>query len=172
MTINETVTGENSIAVTGTAAGKGSTGIHGKGEAVGVRGDGKGWHGVVGFSEGGFGVYGEGLTGGSGVVGQSTGWMGVYGKSASTSGGAGVMGEGDPGPGVIGKSTKWVGVYGETDGIENGPAGVWGEHKGAGVGVKAVSKDGVGLAAYSTSNEAIHADECGHLICWTVFHDR
>ncbi len=68
------------------------------------------------------------------------------------------MGEGDPGPGVIGKSTKWVGVYGETAGIENGPAGVWGEHKGAGIGVKAVSKDGQGLVAFSASNEAIHAE--------------
>jgi hypothetical protein len=35
---------------------------------------------------------------------------------------------------------------------------VWGEHKGTGIGVKAVSKDGAGLVAYSTSNEAIHAE--------------
>ena len=94
----------------------------------------------------------------NGVLGESTTWHGVGGLSQSTTGGAGVFGGGDPGPGVIGQSTKWIGVYGETAGIENGPAGVWGEHKGAGVGVKAVSKDGVGLAAYSTSNEAIHAE--------------
>ena len=85
------------------------------------------------------------------------GWA-FMGPARGTTGGAGVMGEGDPAAGVIGKSTKWIGVYGETAGIENGPAGVWGEHKGAGCGVKAVSKDGVGLAAYSASNEAIHAE--------------
>lgn len=62
------------------------------------------------------------------------------------------------GTGVAGVSKTWVGVYGETAGVENGPAGVWGEPKGAGIGVKAVSKDGVGLAAFSTSNEAIHAE--------------
>jgi hypothetical protein len=84
--------------------------------------------------------------------------MGVYGKSTSSTGGAGVLGVGDPGPGVVGTSTRWVGVYGETAGIENGPAGVWGEHKGAGVGVKAVSNGGAGLAAYSTGAEAIHAE--------------
>ena len=116
---------------------------------------------VVGVSENhtpqaGPGVFGQ--SDGTGVWGTSKTWMGVYGNSESTTGGAGVMGEGDPGPGVIGKSTKWIGVYGETAGIENGPAGVWGEHKGAGIGVKAVSKDGVGLTAYSTSNEAIHAE--------------
>jgi hypothetical protein len=37
----------------------------------------------------------------------------------------------------------------QSAGIENGPAGVWGEHKGAGVGVKAVSNTGVGLFAFS-----------------------
>lgn len=149
MAINETVSGENSVAITGTAEGGNTLGVLGKGDASGVRGEGKGWHGVVGISEGGFGVYGTNTTGGTGVVGESKGWMGVYGKSESTTGGAGVMGEGDPAPGVIGKSTKWIGVYGETAGLENGPAGVWGEHKGAGIGVKAVSKDGIGLLAFS-----------------------
>lgn len=109
--------------------------------------------GVRASSDMGVGVEGEGRGTAPGVVGTSKGGIGVHGKGK----GAGVVGEGDPGPGVIGKSTKWVGVYGETAGIENGPAGVWGEHKGAGVGVKAVSKDGVGLAAYSTSKEAIRA---------------
>src|SRR5262245_49484671 len=77
MAANETANGPNSIAVTATATGAGSIGVHAKGEAVGIRGDGKTWHGVVGFSEGGFGVYGEGLTGGSGVVGKSKGWHAV-----------------------------------------------------------------------------------------------
>ena len=162
MAINETATGNDSVAITGTAsAGERTVGVKGIGDSVGVQGKGKAWHGVEGISDstiGGFGVYGANTAGGTGVVGESKGWMGVYGKSESTTGGAGVMGEGDPAPGVIGKSTKWIGVYGETAGVENGPAGVWGEHKGAGVGVKAVSKDGAGLAAYSTGNEAIHAE--------------
>lgn len=156
MAITETATGKDSIAITATATGEGSIGLHAKGDAVGVRGDGKSWHGVVGFSEGGFGVYGEGLTGGSGVVGKSKGWHAVAGFSESTNGGFGVYGEA-VGTGVAGVSKTWIGVYGESAGTENGPAGVWGEHKGAGVGVKAVSKDGAGLAAYSTGNEAIHA---------------
>lgn len=100
----------------------------------------------------------QGISDAVGCWGESNTWMGVFGFSRSTTGGAGVMGQGDPGPGVIGKSSKWIGVYGETDGLENGPAGVWGEHKGAGVGVKAVSKDGAGLAAFSVTHEAIHAE--------------
>jgi hypothetical protein len=99
-------------------------------------------------------VWGEHKSNGTGVVGKSNSGVGAFGESTT---GPGVQGKSE-GPGVIGTSTKWVGVYGETAGIENGPAGVWGEHKGAGTGVKAVSKDGVGLAAYSTSNEAIHAE--------------
>lgn len=54
MAINETATGKNSIAITGTATGEGSVGLYAKGDAVGVRGDGKSWHDVVGFSERGF----------------------------------------------------------------------------------------------------------------------
>jgi hypothetical protein len=98
-------------------------------------------------NEAGVGVHGKSAA--AGVLGESTTWHGVGGLSKSTTGGAGVSGAGDPGPGVIGTSTKWIGVYGETAGIENGPAGVWGEHKGAGVGVKAVSNTGVGLFAFS-----------------------
>ncbi len=113
MAANETASGPSSVAVTATATGEGSIGVLAKGDAVGVRGDGKTWHGVVGFSEGGFGVYGEGLTGGSGVVGKSKGWHAVGGFSESTTGGAGLYGEAT-GPGVIGMSTTWHGVYGET----------------------------------------------------------
>ncbi|MDH7459832.1 hypothetical protein QEG73_01040 [Chitinophagaceae bacterium 26-R-25] len=172
MAIKETSNGQNSVAITGTASGEKAIGILGvgNGDAVGVKGEGDStgvwgiggtWHGVVGLSKsttGGVGVYGHHADGGTGVMGESKKWMGLYGKSESETGGAGVMGEGDPGPGIIGKSTKWIGVYGETAGIDNGPAGVWGEHKGAGTGVKAISKDGVGLEAYSASNEAIHAE--------------
>ncbi len=159
MAIAEAVTGNDSVAITGTAsAGERTVGVKGVGDSVGVHGRGKAWHGVEGLSDstiGGFGVYGANTAGGTGVVGESSGWMGVYGKSKSTTGGAGVMGEGDPAPGVIGKSTKWIGVYGETAGVENGPAGVWGEHKGAGIGVKAISSSGVGLFAFSNGMAAV-----------------
>jgi len=141
--IDTRVDGTNSIAVTATATGDGSAGIYAKGDAVGIRGDGKGWHGVVGFSEGGFGVYGEGLAGGSAVVGKSTGWHAIGGFSESTTGGAGVYAEG-VGPGVIGVSKTWHGVYGETPSTTGG-AGVWGEHKGGGSGVVGVSQSGAGV---------------------------
>jgi len=143
MASNETASGPNSIAITATATGAGSSGAYAKGDAVGIRGDGKTWHGVVGFSEGGFGVYGEGLTGGSGVVGKSKGWHAVGGFSESTTGGAGVYGEAT-GPGVIGVSKTWHGVYGETPSTTGG-AGVWGEHKGGGSGVVGVSQTGAGV---------------------------
>jgi hypothetical protein len=120
MAISEIVTGNDSVAITGTASsGERTVGIKGIGDSVGVRGEGKDWHGVEGISNstiGGHGVFGTNTAGGTGVVGTST---------------------------------KWVGVYGETAGLENGPAGVWGEHKGAGIGVKAVTSTGVGLVAVS-----------------------
>lgn len=141
------VLGENTNSTPGAGVG-----VYGKSNAAGVVGESQAWHGVVGHSWstiGGQGVYGKGFSGNCGVFGESTTGYGVFGKSTT---GAGVEGQSE-GPGVIGTSTKWIGVYGETAGIENGPAGVWGEHKGAGTGVKAVSKDGVGLAAYSLNPE-------------------
>ena len=139
-------------------------GVSGESEThIGVKGvtHAPGFAAVYGLSENHTPQAGAGVMGksdGVGVMGESSTWHGVAGLSSSTTGGAGVMGEGDPGPGVIGKSTKWVGVYGETEGIENGPAGVWGEHKGAGIGVKAISQDGKALFAASAGNEAIHAE--------------
>jgi hypothetical protein len=128
--VNGDVTGDNSVAVTGTAAGANSLGVLGQGDLQGVRG-----HGAVG-------VRGEGAS-----------WNGVEGVSQSTSGGYGVFGVNTAGgTGVAGTSAKWVGVYGETAGVENGPAGVWGEHKGAGIGVKAVSKNGVALVAVTVDS--------------------
>src|SRR5215469_8651528 len=92
------------------------------------------------------------------VVGDSDNGPAVFGTSTSLSGGdsAGILGLGDPCPGVIGRSTTWIGVYGLTDGIENSPAGVMGEHKGAGIGVKAVSKDGNGLVAISDGGIGVY----------------
>jgi hypothetical protein len=149
-TIKEEVTGTNSIAIIGTAHGENTLGVQGNGDAIGVQGIGIGWHGVEGLSDsttGGAGVHGFHRGDGAGVVGESNGrGIGVFGRGNA---GAGVEGRGDPGPGVIGTSSTWVGVYGETAGLENGPAGVWGEHKGGGIGVKAVSMDGTALAAFS-----------------------
>jgi len=125
MAINETVTGDDAVAITGTAsAGEKTIGVQGVGDSTGVRGEGKNWNGVEGISTstiGGFGVFGANTAGGTGVAGESTGWMGVYGKSESTTGGAGVMGEG-VGTGVLGRSinpdgtTNHDGVAGSFDG--------------------------------------------------------
>lgn len=41
---------------------------------------------------------------------------------------------------------------------ESAGIGVYGEHRAAGIGVKAVSRAGMGLAAYSTEHEAVHAE--------------
>jgi hypothetical protein len=134
MTINESVAGDNSVAITGTSSGSKSIGVKGigNGDATGVKGEGDST-----------GVWGHGKT-----------WMGVYGFSQSTTGGAGVMGEGDPAPSVIGKSTNWIGVYGETNGRDNGPAGVLGEGKDGGDGVKghASGQGRAGVAGFHLTN--------------------
>jgi hypothetical protein len=77
MSVNETGEGASSVPVTGTVTGAGSVGVSGKGDAVGIQGEGLAWHGVEGISSrttGGFGVFGVNRTGGSGVVGESLGW--------------------------------------------------------------------------------------------------
>lgn len=140
MAIKESAIGNDSVAVMGTASqGERTVGVLGQGDSVGVKGVGKGWHGVEGISTstiGGFGVYGANTAGGTGVVGESTAWMGVYGKSESTSGGHGVFGEG-VGTGVAGVGKTWLGVYGETRAPASaGAAGVLGEGKEGGDGVK------------------------------------
>ena len=149
MAIDERISGPNSIAIKGTATGSETVGVLGKGDAqgvrgeggaVGVRGIGNTWHGIAGLSKstsGGAGVFGHHAAGGTGVHGEcaGTGKAGVYGHNS------------------VGN-----GVQGESTGTRADAAGVWGEHKGAGIGVKAVSKDGAGLVANSTSYEAIHAE--------------
>lgn len=77
---------------------------------------------------------------GTAIWGNSRRWMGVYGKSDSTTGGHGVMGEAI-GTGVVGVGHTWLGVYGETHAPANaGAAGVWGDGKGGGDGVKGVAQ--------------------------------
>ncbi|GHB52478.1 hypothetical protein GCM10010347_22980 [Streptomyces cirratus] len=135
-----------------------TTAVYGQGGAVGVRGDGATWHGVVGISASAnaAGVSGSNTDGGPGVIGESSKWMGVYGKTDSTTGGAGVMGEGVAGgPGVIGKSQHWHGVYGETSSpAATGAAGVWGDNKADGSGVVGQSVNGAGIFATSKHGPA------------------
>ena len=128
MAMTETATGNDGVAITGTAsAGKELSASRGRGDSVGVRGEGKAWHGVEGISDstiGGFGVFGANTAGGTGVVGVSKGWHAVAGFSESTTGGFGVYGEG-VGPGVVGVSKTWHGVHGATRSTTGG-AGVSG----------------------------------------------
>jgi hypothetical protein len=86
---------------------------------------------------------------GTPVLGESQTWHALYGKSNSTTGGFGAMGEA-VGTGVAGVSQTWIGVYGETNGAESGPAGVWGDGKDGGVGVKghAKAEGAPGVAGY------------------------
>jgi len=161
MAIIENVTGNHSVAITGRAtAGTDTLGVHGVGDAVGVRGDGKQWHGVAGISEsavGGNGVFGANKNG-TGVAGESEAEAnaGVYGLHKGEAG-WGVVGRADKGTGVVGRSMTWHGVYGETQSTFGG-AGVWGEHKGNGAGVVGASSTGVGVWGRSDEFEAVHAE--------------
>ena len=141
----------------------GGHGVRGEG-GVGVSGLGSTWIGVYGETNaaaeaGAAAVWGDGKATGDGVKGVATGagkaavcgfhqgpdgsvGYGVFGQSA---GGRGVHGEGQVG--VAGIGQVWIGVYGETNAIpEVGSAGVWGDGKTTGDGVKGVAK-GPGKAA-------------------------
>jgi hypothetical protein len=147
MASKETASGANCVAVSGEATGERSVGLLGKGEASGVRGEGKGWNGVEGFSQstvGGAGVYG-GSDSGAGVRGESKAQYnpGVHGIH-NCEGGLGVLGEGKIGAGVVGKSQNWHGVHGESQSSKGG-VGVYGEHKTTGVGVSGYSEKGTGI---------------------------
>ena len=134
-------------------------GVQGTSVATGVRGRGEKWCGVIGDSHsdiGGVGVWGEHHKGGTGVYGRSLttpSGRGVWGHSETD---VGVYGQSNLGNGVRGDSNTWIGVYGATSSTRGG-AGVMGEHRTGGTGVRALSKDGWGLQAESATNEAIHA---------------
>ncbi len=141
MPINESATGNDSVAIRGTAsAGERTVGILGQGDSVGVKGVGKAWNGVEGISQstiGGAGVFGASDTG-AGVRGQSTARFNpaVHGIHRGIEG-PGVQGDAENGTGVIGISKTWLGVYGETNApAAAGAAGVMGEGKANGDGVK------------------------------------
>ena len=134
MAINEKVTGNDSVAITGTAsAGERTVGVVGQGDSVGVKGVGKGWNGVEGISQstiGGAGVFGANDTG-AGVRGESNAKFNaaVHGVHKGQEG-SGVQGEAEKGTGVVGISKTGVGVFGESQGFE----GVHGVSHAAGHG--------------------------------------
>jgi hypothetical protein len=140
----------------------GGHGVAGDGP-VGVSGIGRTWIGVYGETHGAengpAGVWGEGLEGGSGVKGhaRAVGTAGVAGfhLAEDGDGGPGVLGDsrrgrgvqGQGAVGVVGTGNTWIGVFGETNASpEVGSAGVWGDGKGTGDGVKGVAT-GPGKAA-------------------------
>lgn len=164
MAINESCTGDNCVAITGTASGSGSVGVLAKGEAVGVRGDGKNGFGVAGFSEstaGGVGVQGYGKIW-HGVAGfcesRGSGGVGVYGKNLS--GGTGVLGESDDtGNGVFGRSAKGDAVVGITNAEFFEKAGVVGISQARnGHGVRGLSINGKGVWGLSNGGTGVEAE--------------
>ena len=124
----------------GVGEGPDGTGVEGESPlAEGVAGlsHAEGHAGVMGVNDNATNAAGVGVHGKSaatGVFGESTTWHGVFGSSQSTTGGAGVGGDGQVG--VTGVGRTWIGVYGETHGTENGPAGLWGDGLQGGSGVK------------------------------------
>lgn len=101
------------------------------------------------------GVLGENTGNGEGVRGISQSARGgVVGVNHNRADSAGLDADGES-TGVYGESVRGEGIRG----VGHGPFGaVVGFNDGVGAGVKAVSRDGAGLAAFSTSNEAIHAE--------------
>ena len=124
--VTGTETGADAIAVAGMASGTRATGVLGKGDAVGVRGEAENWHGVAGRS--------NSRTGGNGVFGWNPNGTGVRGGS-KTEGNAAVLGfhEGEAGWGVRGDAPHGMGTVGVSDtgrgvyGVSKSQAGVMGE---------------------------------------------
>jgi hypothetical protein len=123
-------------SITGDSANPNVSGVHGSHSSTGagVFGESEIGPGVHGVSRGtdpqqqGVGVLAEAV--GAAVVGRSQGWMGVFGFTTSTTGGHGVMGQGQGGgAGVAGVADVGIGVFGRT---ESGEAAIRGEHKAAG----------------------------------------
>ena len=129
-------------SLSGTSNNPGLAGVHGAHTA--------GQAAVIGTSDAGRGVLGISKTG-QGVWGASESSAGVVGVSVK---GEAFRGEGVSG--VVGIGKSWVGVYGETNGERNvGPAGVWGEGKQSGDGVKGVTSaaSAAGVAAFHLTNQ-------------------
>jgi hypothetical protein len=98
-TLNSGLIGEStgSIGVLGISHFPGAAGVAGVNDTVGT-------------GNAGPGLYGKSEA--TGVWGESQTWMGVYGRTASTTGGAGVMGEAvGTGAGVYGKGGRVAGFF-------------------------------------------------------------
>jgi hypothetical protein len=117
----------------------GVQGVHTAGQAA-IIGTSDSGRGVLGISKSGQGVWGASDTSAA-VVGVSAKGEAFRGEGAS---------------GVVGIGKDWVGVYGETNGARSiGPAGVWGEGKQSGDGVKGVTSaaNAAGVAAFHLTNQ-------------------
>src|SRR5215211_3059520 len=128
---------------------------------IGLWGEGTTWHGVIGTSQGGFGVWGHNDTGGTGVVGESSGWHGAAGFSDSTTGGAGLYGEHrGTGAGVVGKCENGTGVLGDT--ISSQHPAVWGHNRGGGDGILGTAdRDGPGVLGISPGGPGVEGVSSG-----------
>jgi hypothetical protein len=116
----------------------GVLGVHTAGQAA-VIGTSDSGRGVLGISKTGQGVWGASDTS-AGVVAVSTNGEAFRGEGAA---------------GVVGIGRSWVGVYGETQGPRNAsPAGVWGDGKQSGDGVKGQTsaRNAAGVAAFHLTN--------------------
>ena len=117
----------------------GVLGVHTAGQAA-VIGTSDSGRGVLGISKSGQGVWGASETS-AGVIAVSNSGEAFRGEGAA---------------GVVGIGKSWVVVYGETNGPRNvGPAGVWGEGKQSGDGVKGVTSaaNAAGVAAFHLTNQ-------------------
>ena len=140
-----------------TESSTGGFGVMGEAVGTGVGGVSQTWVGVYGETNGTengpAGLWGEGKEGGAGVKGHArrpgAGGVEGYHLAEEGDGGPGVLGHsvrgngvrGEGGVGVVGVGGLWIGVYGETNAAaEAGSAGVWGEGKGGGDGVKGVAQ--------------------------------
>lgn len=134
----------------------GGFGVMGDAVGPGIGGVSQTWVGVYGESNGTengpAAIWGEGKDGAAGVKGHARkpGAGGVEGYHLSEGdGGPGVLGHSQRGngvrgegvAGVVGVGSQWIGVYGETNApAEVGSAGVWGDGKATGDGVKGVAQ--------------------------------
>src|SRR5579859_1253592 len=157
------------------SSGKGSLGVYGHGQDIGVLGDtstgtgvsgvtsGPGEYGVSGDatdSSAGIGVIGSGAS--AGVWGQGAA-VGVHGISTGGSG-TGVVGIGETA--VLGTGTN-IGIRGETDSGDG--TGVEGVAAHAGTGVIGTSDTGYGIFASTNSGVALVSDGPARFLGATLF---
>jgi hypothetical protein len=154
-------------------------GVFGTGVSAGVQGYSQS-KGLLGQSEGGFGVFGNSTTGdgvqgltqlGHGVSGVSTDGHGVSGSSTKGHGVFGTSGEGHgvfgtavdgrvymgkvSGPGVSGSSKSGDGVRGETQSTDSVRAAVYGNSSNQARGVLGSSLDGFGTSGSSKNGSGV-----------------